>query len=198
MTTTDKLNLIEAKIKDEEFIQRVRDGHIVPFYVLDYDPKDEGIAREHVKNLQDKINKENGNIKINVIDLYDLLLECMKEKGILEKALNMEESKGTDRLIEAIKNSIGLKKEKNMLIDKILDSIKPEDVVFLTGIGKVYPILRAHKVLSTIKPYIRRNPLILMYPGVYINNELSLFGEIDKDYYQAYQFVLEGDREQWK
>ncbi len=194
MTTAEKLNLIEPRIKDEEFLEKIRGGLIVPFYILDYDPKDEFIAREHVLNLQDKVNKENGDIKIKVFDLYELLLECLKEKGFLEKALMAEELKGTEKLIEAIKNTLGLKKETNMYVDKIVTNINPEDVIFLTGVGKAFPVIRTHKVLSSIRPYIKRNPLIVMYPGTYINNEFSLFGEIDKDYYQAFKLILEGDQ----
>lgn len=193
MTTADKLNLIEPKIKDKEFIERVRGGLTVPFYILDYDPKDEFMAREHIQNLMNKVNNENGEIKIKVFDLYDLLLECLKEKGFLEKALKAEELKGTEKLIEAIKNTLGLKKETNVFIDKIVANVQPEDVIILTGVGKAFPIIRTHKVLSNLKPLIKRNPLIVMYPGTYINNELSLFGEIDRDYYQAFKFILEGD-----
>lgn len=193
MTTAEKLNSIEPKIKDKEFLERIRGGHTVPFYILDYDPQDEFMAREHILILQDKINNENGNIKIKVIDLYDLLLECLSDKGFLDKALKAEEIRGTDKLIEAIKNTLGLKREKNMYIDKIAEQIKPEDVVFITGVGKAYPIIRTHKVLSNLKPLIKKNPLIVMYPGTYINNEFSLFGEIDKDYYQAFKLILEGD-----
>lgn len=193
MTTAEKLNLIEPRIKDKEFLEKVRGGHIIPFYILDYDPQDEYMAREHVLNLQDKINKENGDIRIKVIDLYDLLLECLKEKGFLDKALKAEEAKGTEKLFEAIKNTLQLKKETNVYIDKIAEGIQPEDVVFLTGVGKVYPIVRTHKVLSNLRPLLKRNPLIVMYPETYINNELSLFGEIDRDYYQAFKLILEGD-----
>lgn len=193
MTTAEKLNLIEPRIKDKEFLEKVRGGHIIPFYILDYDPQDEYMAREHVLNLQDKVNKENGDIRIKVIDLYGLLLECLKEKGFLDKALKAEETKGTEKLFEAIKNTLQLKKETNVYIDKIAEDIQPEDVVFLTGVGKVYPIVRTHKVLSNLRPLLKRNPLIVMYPGTYINNELSLFGEIDRDYYQAFKLILEGD-----
>lgn len=193
MTTAEKLNLIEPRIKDKEFLEKVRGGYIIPFYILDYDPQDEYMAREHVLNLQDKVNKENGDIHIKVIDLYELLLECLKDKGFLEKALKAEEAKGTEKLIEAIKNTLQLKKESNVYIDKIADGIQPEDVVFLTGVGKVYPIVRTHKVLSNLRPLLKRNPLIVMYPGTYMNNELSLFGEIDRDYYQVFKLILEGD-----
>ena len=88
---------------------------------------------------------------------------------------------------------MGLKKETNMYIDKIVSKIQPDDVIFLVGVGKAFPIIRTHKVLSNLRPLIKRNPLIVMYPGTYMNNEFSLFGEIDKDYYQAFKLILEGE-----
>ena len=193
MTTAEKLNLIEPRIKNRDFLEKIRNGQTIPFYILDFDPKDEYMVREHIFNLQDKVNKENCEINIKVIDLYELLIECLKEKGFLEKALKAEEDKGTEKLIEAIKNTLGLKKETNMYIDKIVSKIQPDDVIFLVGVGKAFPIIRTHKVLSNLRPLIKRNPLIVMYPGTYINNEFSLFGEIDKDYYQAFKLILEGE-----
>lgn len=58
ITTAEKLNSIEPKIKDKELLERIRGGHTVPFYILDYDPQDEFMAREHILILQDKINNE--------------------------------------------------------------------------------------------------------------------------------------------
>lgn len=193
MTTAEKLNLIEPIIKDPEFLRKVRNGQVVPFYILDYDPRDEYMAREHISSLQEKINFENGDINIKVINLYELLLECMSEAKILDRSIQAETERGSDRLFEAIKNKLGLKKETNVFIDKIYKGVQPEDVIFLTGVGNVYPIIRTHKVLSNLRPFIKRNPLIVMFPGTYMNNEFSLFGEIDKDYYQAFKLILEGD-----
>lgn len=194
MTTAEKLNLIEPIIKDPEFLRKVRNGQVVPFYIFDYDSHDEFMARDHILSLQEKVNRENGDIRIKVINLYELLIECLQEAKILDRSIQAEESKGTDRLFEAIKNKLGLKKETNVLIDKICKNVQPEDVIFITGVGSVYPVVRTHKVLSNLRPLIKRNPLIVMYPGTYINNEFSLFGEIDKDYYQAFKLILEGDR----
>ena len=193
MTTAEKLNLIEPIIKDPEFLRKVRNGQVVPFYIFDYDPHDEFMTRDHILSLQEKVNRENGDIRIKVINLYELLIECLQEAKILDRSIQAEESKGTDRLFEAIKNKLGLKQETNVLIDKICEDVQPEDVIFITGVGSVYPVVRTYKVLSNLRPLMKRNPLIVMYPGTYINNEFSLFGEIDKDYYQAFKLILGGD-----
>lgn len=193
MTTAEKLNSIEPRLKEPGFLESVRSGVNVPFYILDYDPADEFMVREYVGLLKGKINSESNDMVIKEFDLYDLIIECLEEKKQLDMALMMEESKGTLRLYEAIKNTTGLKLESNMISKKFLEDLQPNDVLVVTGVGKAYPILRVHKVLSMLKAYIKFNPLIVMYPGTYVNNELSLFGEIDREYYQAFKFILEGD-----
>ena len=193
MTTAEKLNSIEPRLKEPGFLESVRSGVNVPFYILDYDPADEFMVREYVGLLKGKINSESNDMVIKEFDLYDLIIECLEEKKQLDMALMMEESKGTLRLYEAIKNTTGLKLESNMISKKFLEDLQPNDVLVVTGVGKAYPILRVHKVLSMLKAYIKFNPLIVKYPGTYVNNELSLFGEIDREYYQAFKFILEGD-----
>ncbi|MFR8070434.1 DUF1788 domain-containing protein [Faecalimonas sp.] len=193
MTTAEKLNSIEPRLKEKGFLKSVRSGHSVPFYILDYDPADEFMVREYIPLLAEKLNAEGSEITIKEFDLYNMIIECLESKGFLQSALKAEEPRGTLKLIEAIKNTTGLKNEVNMISDKFLENIEPNDVLIVTGVGKAYPILRVHKVLSMLKAHVKYNPLIVMYPGTYISNELSLFGEIDREYYQAFKFILEGD-----
>lgn len=193
MTTAEKLNSIEPRLKEKGFLESVRSGHSVPFYIFDYDPTDEFMVREYIPLLAEKLNTENSGITVKEFDLYNMIIECLESKGFLQSALKAEESRGTFKLIEAIKNTTGLKNEVNMISNKFLENIEPDDVLIVTGVGKAYPILRVHKVLSMLKAHVKYNPLIVMYPGTYINNELSLFGEIDREYYQAFKFILEGD-----
>ena len=58
MTTADKLNLIEGRIKEPDFIKIRSLGNEVPFYIFDYNPQDEFQVREHLKALEQKINNE--------------------------------------------------------------------------------------------------------------------------------------------
>lgn len=67
----------------------------------------------------------------------------------------------------------------------------PENaVVFLTGIGKCYPILRSHKVLNNLHQAFVRCPVVMFFPGTYNEQELILFNEIkDDNYYRAFRLV---------
>lgn len=190
MTTVEKLNLIEERIKSPDFIKTLGLGNEIPFYIFDYDPQDEFQVREHIKMLKQKINNSNDDFKIKEIDLFDVLIDCLKEKGYLERAIELEKRYGSEKFVDTIKNSLGLKTENNMMVKKIVEQVEPNDIIFITGVGKIYPIMRAHKLLNNLFPFITNNPLILFFPGAYSGYGLDLFNEIKGDnYYRAFKLL---------
>ena len=65
-------------------------------------------------------------------------------------------------------------------------------MVFLTGVGKIYPILRSHKILNNLHQVVDNVPVVMFYPGKYDGQELILFGDKeakDDNYYRAFQLV---------
>ena len=78
----------------------------------------------------------------------------------------------------------------SMIVSHIEKNTPEKSIVFLTGIGKCYPILRAHTVLNNLHQVIDHVPVVLFYPGKYDGQELMLFSEIkDDNYYRAFQLV---------
>lgn len=190
MITAEKLNKIEERIKSPDFIKTRGLGNEVPFYIFDYNPQDEFQVREHVKLLKNKINNETGDIKIKEIDLFDVLVNCLKDKGYLEKSIELEKRYGSEKFIDTIKNSLGLKTENNVFVRKIVEQVELNDVIFITGVGKIYPIMRSHKLLNNLFPHITQNPLVLFFPGSYSGYGLDLFDEIKGDnYYRAFKLL---------
>jgi hypothetical protein len=64
-------------------------------------------------------------------------------------------------------------------------------VLFLLGIGEVYPYIRSHTVLNNLQSVLKSHPLVLFFPGEYSHSleegaSLDLFGRIHDDkYYRA-------------
>ena len=78
----------------------------------------------------------------------------------------------------------------SLIVNYIRDNTPPNSVIFLTGVGKCYPILRSHKVLNNLHQVIDNVPVVMFYPGKYDGQELVLFGEIkDDNYYRAFKLV---------
>ena len=69
---------------------------------------------------------------------------------------------------------------------------KPEqhDLVIVSGVGSVWPLLRSHTLLNNLQPVMGNTPLVMFYPGRYDGQSLRLFGKIkSNNYYRAFKLV---------
>jgi hypothetical protein len=64
------------------------------------------------------------------------------------------------------------------------------DLVLVSGVGSVYPMLRAHTLLNNLHTVMGKTPLVLFYPGKYDRQSLKLFNRLSSDnYYRAFKLV---------
>ena len=72
---------------------------------------------------------------------------------------------------------------------------EPGDVLLITGVGEVYPLLRTHALLDNIQHLFSDIPLVVAYPGCYDGSAMRLFagaegrGLEDGNYYRAFSLV---------
>ena len=185
-----RLDKILPIIMDERFREGKGLGNEIGFYIFDYDPEDELIVREHINFLKEKVNIDNREITIREFDLFEIVLETIKDKGYLEKVFEMEKQKGTESILTPIKKTLRLTQNNDLIVDYIRNRIEDNDVVFLTGVGKAWPIIRSHTVLNNLHAVVDNVPLIMFYPGTYSGQDLHLFDEIsDQNYYRAFTLV---------
>ena len=118
------------------------------------------------------------------------MIDIFKDKGYLEKCYEMERKRGLERVTKAIGNTLRITASDSLIVNYIKDRAEPDSVLFLTGIGKCYPLLRSHTVLNNLHQVIDNVPVVMFYPGKYDGQELLLFGEIkDDNYYRAFKLV---------
>ena len=85
-------------------------------------------------------------------------------------------------------NGIGKHLVYNLIVQYIKDRLPEKCIVFIVGLGKTYPIIRAHKILNTMHQVLDKNPVVLFYPGNYDEKSLRAFGEVkDQNYYRAFR-----------
>ena len=175
---------------DERFKENKGLGNEIGYYIFDYDAKDEMIVREHIAFLKQKIGNDSIHTNIKEFDLYHIMTEILESKGYLKKVFDLEEKKGTAEIIKPIKNTLRLTQRNDLVVEYIRDRVKANDIVFLTGVGKIWPIIRSHTVLNVLHSVIDHVPLIMFYPGTYSGQDLHLFDEIsDQNYYRAFKLV---------
>jgi hypothetical protein len=189
-TIYERLDEILPIITDRRFSENKGLGNEIGFYIFDYNPEDEIIVREHIKFLKQKINNEGMDISIREIDLYEIMIDILEKKGYLKKVFEMEKGKGTAAILKPIKNTLRLTQKNDLIVEYIRERSQENDIIFLTGVGKIWPIIRSHTILNVLHSVIDHVPLIMFYPGTYSGQDLRLFDEIsDQNYYRAFKLV---------
>lgn len=185
-----RLDKILPRLQEKSFRENKGLGNEIGFHIFDYDPSDEFIVGEHIKFLKNKINTGDTGLYIREFDLYEIMLEILESKNYLIKTFEMEEKRGTEYSINAIKKTLRLTQKNDLVVEYIRSRIEEGNIIFLTGVGKVWPIIRSHTVLNTLHAVVEDVPLIMFFPGVYDGLELKLFDEIkDDNYYRAFKLI---------
>lgn len=185
-----RLDKIEEKITNDEFLKNKGLGNEVGYYIFDYAPSKELMVREHITYLKEKLNKPSSGVTIVEFDLYEMVINILKERGYLEKCFAFEKTKGLDFTYKAIIKMLRLTSQSNLLVNHIVENTPPNSVVFLTGVGKCFPLVRSHNVLNNLHQVLDHVPVIMFFPGVYSGQDLQLFGTIkDDNYYRAFKLI---------
>ena len=185
---TERLNKILPRIISDDFLKGRGIGNEIAFYIFDYPPEDELRVREHIHFLLDHIPKQRPELRIKHINLFDFILDYLKSRNLLEKALKMQREKGDEALKEALKGPL----HENKLATIFVEVAQPQqnDLVLLSGIGSVFPLLRSHTLLNNLHPIMGNTPLVMFYPGRYDGQSLRLFGKLkSNNYYRAFKLI---------
>ena len=185
-----RLDEMEAAIKKPSFRTSSGRANEVNYWIFDYPPERELEVRERIEYMKNKNSKGTDDFELVVFDLYDIIVDYLEEKNFMDKCFQFEQKKGLDRITKAVNNSMKINDDDSFIVQYIKDHTPENAVVFLTGVGKCYPILRSHKVLNNLHQAFVRVPVVMFFPGTYNEQELILFNEIkDDNYYRAFKLV---------
>lgn len=161
-------------------------GNDVNFHIFDYDAADEYFVREYVMNYL--TTKKDLNIQI--FNIYDIIIEILKEKGFLEKTFEFEKTKGCIFVNEVISKTLGINSSSDLVVQHIKNNFQPDKIIIIMGIGSSWPLVRGHALLNNLQSIITKTPLLMLYPGKYDQKSFSLFGQLtNENYYRAFQIV---------
>ena len=187
---TARLNEMETAIRKPSFRQSIGRANEVNYWVFDYPPERELEVRERIAYLKNKNQVGTDGFELVVFDLYDIIIDFLEQRGFMDKCYGFERKAGISRIVKAVNNSMKVNDDDSLIVQYIKDHTPENAVVFLTGIGKCYPILRSHKVLNNLHQAFVRVPVVMFFPGTYNEQELILFNEIkDDNYYRAFRLV---------
>lgn len=191
LTLEERLNQILPRITSRDFLDSKGLGNEIGFWIFDYPPEREMEVRNFLNGtIVPALAKQVPAIKAETIDLLKLVTDLLEERKLLEKAIEMQKSKGDESTLAALRSV--LKEDK--IAQKIAQQhdIAALDLLILSGVGAVYPMLRTHTLLSALHPIMGNTPLLMFFPGKYDGHSLRLFDTLAEDhYYRAFRLVPE-------
>ena len=184
-------HLIEV-ISSDKFLNKRGLGNEVPFFICPFQPEDlvemGKIRAQLIKALHTK------NVRVLEIDLYDISIELLQERKLLDRILQSEASMDKIKIKETLQ---GVLDPERYLIPAIANKADQAefDVLFMSGVGEVFPYIRSHNVLNNLQSAIKDQPTVMFFPGSYQHElatgaSLDLFGRLHDDkYYRAFNIL---------
>ncbi|MDT8858343.1 DUF1788 domain-containing protein [Paracoccaceae bacterium Fryx2] len=179
-------------VTSPRFLTKQGLGNEVPFFICPY-PAEEGLSmNEDRLDLVTRIT--HAGIAVLDLSLYDLSLGILEERGILEQILEIERDTDKREVRELLQSVLDPKANLIPRIGEAIDAT-PHDVIFLSGVGEVYPYIRSHNVLNNLQSTAKDKPTVLFFPGSYTHAlatgaSLDLFGRLHDDkYYRAFNIL---------
>lgn len=185
MKVEQKLEKIKERISNPDFLGNNGLGNEIGVYVFCYDPQEELMVQDYIRRLKEE---ENAPYRIIERDLYEIFLSILEDKRILQFVDGLERKRGKEFLLGQLQNIA----TADAFLDKMDYSphIKGRDVLFMTGVGKVHPFARSHKILNGMQRLFADIPIVMFYPGTFNGQALNLFGEfLDGNYYRAFDLL---------
>lgn len=185
----ERLNQVLPRLASPDVLDNRGAGGEIGFWIFDYPPENEMQMRSWLTDvIEPGLHKQKPDLRFATIDLFESVMSLLEERGLLEKAFDMQLKKGDEALLASLRSVL----KEDRLAARMVDLVGAQnlDLLIVKGVGAVYPMLRTHTLLSALHPHMRDTPLLMLYPGRYDGQSLRLFNTLsDDNYYRAFRLV---------
>lgn len=179
----NRLDAFRKKIQEPDFLANKGLSNEVGLYIFSYQPEDEIAVRHFLEEMKEVQNVP----RIIFYDLYEILMDICRDRRIVDRIPAMEAQRGSAFMMNQIQRIA----PPEAYIERM--KYQPHqygDVVVISGIGRVYPYMRSHNILNNLQHVFDDIPVVLLYPGEYTGQSLTLFNEFsDDNYYRAFNLL---------
>ncbi|MBZ4192838.1 MAG: DUF1788 domain-containing protein [Candidatus Contendobacter sp.] len=184
----ERLNQILPRVTADDFLSGSGLGNEIAFYIFDYPPEAELRVRDYLCTVLDHLPKHRPGLRVQHVNLFDVVLDYLNSRQLLSKAIRMQRDQGDAALKKALAGPL----HESRLGAVFAEVAQPDqqDLVIVSGVGSVWPLLRAHALLNNLHAVMGQTPLVMFYPGQYDGQSLRLFGKLkNNNYYRAFRLV---------
>jgi hypothetical protein len=191
MTTRfeERLNQILPRLVSPDVLSNQGAGGEIGFWIFDYPPEEEMAMRAWLADvIEPGLRKQVPAVRFQTVDLFQLVTDLLDERKLFDKACEMQANKGDAAVLASLRSVLKEDRLAARMTEKL--DVTQLDLLIVKGVGAVYPLLRTHTLLSALHPHMRNTPLLMLYPGTYNGQSLSLFNTLsDDNYYRAFRLV---------
>jgi len=178
---------IFTQITTDKFLSMQALGGEEPFFIYSFDPAMQDIISSETKRLKKRVEAKGH--KVLLINLYELIIEMLKSRGMLEKVLTKEQSLTKDKLLKTLQNMLDVETKIIPQIEKLVKE-NQTSMVMIEGIGEVYPYIRSHTIINNLQKVIQDRPTLMFFPGKFDGHKLVLFNKVhDDNHYRAFNII---------
>ena len=186
----DRFQHLETLLSSTRFLNREGLGNEVPFFICPFYPRESCEIEKISSQLSTKLGQK--GVSVLNVNLYDLVLKILEGEGDLDWIRENETSLAKEKLFEELS---GILDVSTVIVPAIADAMEQHGefrILFLTGIGEVYPYIRSHNVLNNLQRIAKDQPTLMFFPGRYSHSlekgaALDLFSRLqDYRYYRAF------------
>ena len=191
--TPDLFQHLIKVLQDERFLKMQGLNQEVPFFLCPFSVK----QKLEIEDMLPRLTKRLREAYVNVVEinLYDLCLEYLQKNDLFEQLCEIEQDTEKGYFLESLQSILDIESILIPEIEQIIAVSNKIDVLFLTGVGEVFPYIRTHNILNNLQRVAKSFPTLLFFPGEYEQSlekgaSLRLFGKLPDDkYYRAYDIT---------
>ncbi len=189
MAFSERFKHLHAVISNDRFLKMQSLNNEIPFYICPFKASETVEMERITKQLANRLGQE--NVQVLEVNLYDLSIEHLQKEGDWDWYLSNEASMTKAKLLEELQSMLDV---ETIVVPAIAHEMTKEsfDVMFITGVGEVFPFIRSHNVLNNLQKIAKSKPTVMFFPGEYTHSiaggaSLELFGRLrDDKYYRAF------------
>jgi len=177
-------DLLFKVLSNQKFLNKDGLGGELPFFIQSFPVSQQHEVDAQIASLIKRL--VTANVTILEINLYHLCIEMLEQENLLAQIIKQESGMQKNRLIRVLSSALNIEKKLIPEIRKRMDSF-PAKIIFITGVGAAFPVIRSHTILNNLQSLVDQVPLVMFFPGTYNNQSLTLFDTLkDDNYYRAH------------
>ena len=168
----------------KRFLNKEGLGGELPFFIHSFPVDKQTLVDTNIQSLIKRLQNE--GIDVLEINIYQLCIDILKTENLFDQIVTQEKNLPKQRLLRILSGPLNI---DSVVIPEIRKRLADSTakIIFLTGIGAAFPIIRSHTILNNLQTLVGDLPLVMFFPGTYNNQSLTLFDRLkDDNYYRAH------------